>query len=564
MSNMGGGEEELTYDFFINEYRSCMGLSQLHQKAESRIEAHENLLQIIVDCVYQFPFKVFIVESMFKDMLKQPDVSSMSCKHLFVYAEKYALNLLHQPWKNEIKIIKQHTGVFQNISCCSEITTYLYHLGYSFNDETNEYKLTRHVDREQLIACAFDCFIALAKLEFFTVIYRELERFGYTWFQLMMTMVAGHIPAKFRSEMVDWIHDNVTPEKIVKVKRQNANQRELDDITDEDLYGYSSSEPIVDDVLEFASADEHRNRSFISLMGETNTGKRFDVKSQMRRPSNDSILSKLSSIDSVRYDIDRMFPESEQESDMSIVLDIKQPPIINDERYSDLLHNDTCSLKTGQLLNGNRSDRHFKHLPPSHALSDSVGRDREKLMSKYQESLATRVINKDLNLSAENLKANSLTDINQKKYISASGNLRPERRNVMSDIVYEQTREDFKPPSFLRSQSHDVSLSILSTQNECLKARSSLSAKHTENSLSEKNLLKHDDKTMWTCVFCTMKNERSTQMCSVCSKSRYRGAECTRLRSGGRECPYCTFINDENKKICKQCENELSKSSTYV
>lgn len=68
----------------------------------------------------------------------------------------------------------------------------------------------------------------------------------------------------------------------------------------------------------------------------------------------------------------------------------------------------------------------------------------------------------------------------------------------------------------------------------------------------------------WQCVACTYENEYSLKICSICGKSKIRGAEAQPLISGGQECPHCTLVNPKDATKCEACDKSLKGSPTYI
>ncbi|CAH0590413.1 unnamed protein product [Chrysodeixis includens] len=67
----------------------------------------------------------------------------------------------------------------------------------------------------------------------------------------------------------------------------------------------------------------------------------------------------------------------------------------------------------------------------------------------------------------------------------------------------------------------------------------------------------------WECGTCTYLNKGSLFACEMCGKSR-RGPEIQPLRSGGRECPACTLVNDRAATRCDACSTSLDHCPTYI
>ncbi|XP_022656957.1 uncharacterized protein LOC111248609 isoform X3 [Varroa destructor] len=75
------------------------------------------------------------------------------------------------------------------------------------------------------------------------------------------------------------------------------------------------------------------------------------------------------------------------------------------------------------------------------------------------------------------------------------------------------------------------------------------------------------DDDAWPCAVCTFLNEPSAKICIMCSKSRHlhsRPPVGEPLVSGGRECPSCTLINPKSAQRCEACNNCLLNSPTYI
>ncbi|XP_013784948.1 uncharacterized protein LOC106469038 [Limulus polyphemus] len=68
----------------------------------------------------------------------------------------------------------------------------------------------------------------------------------------------------------------------------------------------------------------------------------------------------------------------------------------------------------------------------------------------------------------------------------------------------------------------------------------------------------------WSCQACTYLNPSEKDICEICSRSKFRGAESTPLVSGGRECPLCTLVNETNAEYCSACDTYLEDCPTYI
>ncbi|XP_076339005.1 PUB and ZnF_RBZ domain-containing protein tamozhennic isoform X1 [Tachypleus tridentatus] len=68
----------------------------------------------------------------------------------------------------------------------------------------------------------------------------------------------------------------------------------------------------------------------------------------------------------------------------------------------------------------------------------------------------------------------------------------------------------------------------------------------------------------WSCQACTYLNPSEKDICEICSRSKFRGAESTPLVSGGRECPLCTLVNEMNAEYCSVCDTYLEDCPTYI
>lgn len=68
----------------------------------------------------------------------------------------------------------------------------------------------------------------------------------------------------------------------------------------------------------------------------------------------------------------------------------------------------------------------------------------------------------------------------------------------------------------------------------------------------------------WECLSCTFHNKPSVDICEMCDKSRIQGNEVIPLASGGRECDFCTLVNERGEEKCRACGECLKDSPTYI
>lgn len=67
----------------------------------------------------------------------------------------------------------------------------------------------------------------------------------------------------------------------------------------------------------------------------------------------------------------------------------------------------------------------------------------------------------------------------------------------------------------------------------------------------------------WDCGKCTFRNPLAKTVCEMCGKSRNASEEAS-LVSGGKQCKFCTLVNQREATKCEACDNSLENSPTYV
>lgn len=163
-------------------------------------------------------------------------------------------------------------------------------------------------------------------------------------------------------------------------------------------------------------------------------------------------------------------------------------------------------------------------------------------------------IDSELNNSINNLK----NDLNSKiKYLDNNA------QKLESCLKSENDK--IPSNSLMNGKSNSLDKKITKTSKPVEKKYSTLDYKSSKDKNSTNSKLSKSSK--WQCKHCTFLNEKTDQICKICSKSMKSLTSSKNDHMnilGGKECNLCSFVNKKNELNCQMCANSLANSPTYI
>lgn len=558
----------------------------------------EYLHKYVCQCQPQEKFKFNELSYVIMKSSKEATFISIKAGESFEKLEYYFSLVSSHPWKAEFHTIKKYSGFYQT-KIASHLTGVeeLFRIaGYCENTIRNEFTLSKKINQDLLLAVAFECLIAAAECflineiqvrtkfsinacdivslrttnsgdvdEMYSVL-RKSFNFKKDESVINSAMPLGNHDyvdqlspphANLRSEFGQSVQVVDSDTKVDNPCTQNSDFKEgtLDDhlmaslqlINEEN--SQTITQPSVRPSDEWSFVQEGLRKKYGEKYFDGQRGNILTPSSKESRQYRDSgigsgIPSELPYADvdtmrtrSTRGVIKDKLPQSVAHAQLSWTNPPEQQPLQRPQ-YSWPQHDpQTTPLHRPQFSSPFPQGHQTTKTEPLKARNKSVGYTPDQWPPK------------------ENLDQPMDDDI--------AKTIRPSRSITKTNFVEETTQDPTAAPTYSRI-SKPVLKERMASTGHCPPFNfgshsAPVACRDPEERIPSSSL---GDEEMWICDHCTMKNNRFTNACCMCSKSRDK-VKSPDVR-WGKQCSRCTLINKPDLTFCEACDNKLPDASACV
>ncbi|CAC5387517.1 SPATA2 [Mytilus coruscus] len=563
----------------------------------------EYLRHFVCKCQPSQKFKVIEIPSIIMKSAKQESFISSKASESFEKLEYYFSLVSSNPWKAEFHTIKKYSGFFQT-KIASHLTGVeeLFRIaGYSENPIKNEFKLSKNINKELLLALAFECFIASVEC----IIIHELQirtKFSINAANIanLRTTYSGDVEEmysvlrkSFNLKKDDCIM--TSPDQTIKnidhVDQLSPRQQQMKTQHGQALSVVESDvrPEILNSEFKEGTLEDHMMAS-LQLIEEEKEEMSQTPKQPSVRPSdewsfvNEGLLKKYGEkyFNGQRGNIlqtpsskeSRPYRDSGIESGVHSELPYADVDTIRTRSTRVIKEKNPHSAVHAQISWPTHPEQSPLHRPqyswPQHEpVAPQVHRPQFSSPFPQGQQQTTkaellRARNKSVSSAfppdqwppKENVKSEIVEQSTTDDFV---GVIRPSRSITKTDFVFETPQNPTAAPVYSRI-SKPVVNDKLSSPGHCQPfAFSSHSApvarREPEERIPSCSL---GDEETWICDHCTMKNNRYVNTCYMCSKSRDI-VKSPDVR-WGKQCPRCTLLNKADSYACEACDNKLPEA----
>lgn len=567
----------------------------------------EYLRKFICQCQPQQKFQFRELPNIIMKSAKETSFVSVKASESFEKLEYYFSLVSNHPWKGEFHKIKKFSGFYQT-KIASHLTGVeeLFRIaGYSEDTARNEFNLSKKINKELLLAIAFECLIASAEC----LLIHELQsktKFSINAIDIVLlrTTNSGDVDEMYsilrksfnfkKDETVintamPLVNTMDTPMPLDTTNNDYVDQLSPRHLPMKTEYGQTVS--VVDNDIKPDSQlsdfkegtlDDHLMAS-LQLINEENSN---TITQPSVRPSDEwsfvqeGLRKKYGEkyFDGQRGNI--LTPsskESRQYRDSGIGSGIP-----SELPYADV---DTLQTRSTRGFNKDKIPQSVAHaqlswpnhpeLPPQQRPQYSWPQHEAQPPPVHRPQFSSPFPQGQQTTKTELLRARNKSTSSYSpdhwppkqtgcEFVESSneddivGGIRPSRSITKTNFVEETTQESTAAPTYSRISKPVVKERLHSTGhgqqfNFSTGSHSApIACREPEERIPSSSL---GNEEMWICDHCTVKNNRFANTCSMCSKSRDI-VKSPDVR-WGKLCSRCTLINKPDLNFCEACDNKL-------
>lgn len=577
----------------VNAYRSQELRRRIHQShlaylnmedTPQKLETKTKLESLILDLLSLVPHNSKFGQQEVADCLNRSiheheNFSIFKAALAFEALEKFATNILTQPWRKEYHVIRSFSGYYRHTIESPLIGTknILHAMGYKNQqkDASGILNLESPLDPDKLAKVALDCLVAFVECQVMIQVHdmMKTKNIDATWKEI------SAVRLKFACGMDDVVRIIVeTKMKLARQQMGNSSSPNISAVPATKSHnGWSNGQS-----EELLSGSLKPKKSGVSPASQSSNSHESDVHSN---GSLDLMHFPVSSSSSQRHpSYSQQFVTTEHPSHYLLSPQSPNTPPLNYIAPPPAMFaNDPSPTAVSSYPTHMQSGCH-QNVDQNGYLLENIAQSANRLALK-NGTLATPL---DTNHHLTRPNKNS-----QKMSPDLSIDKGKRRANLYDSVGSSRPAvlaTDATTVDLVSPESSSTKLSSIQSRINSLRKNSSSALNTNGLTLHSPSASDQDNRTTkfpftdqvdggvtrssssqqssktsrkWQCTSCTFLNREESGVCEMCSRSRDRGIEAP-LTSGGKECPCCTLVNSRGRQTCSACDASLIDSPTYI